>query len=1426
MNRVVFLARAWLVVAAGAGSLVVNAAETAPARPVRALLVAGGCCHDYLGQHKALFECIQAKADVQVDVYWTDDRSTNPPLRLFESADWSKGYDVVIHDECAADNKDMPAFDRIMEAHKTIPAVHLHCAMHSFRNGTDRWFRHLGLQSTGHGPQEPISVGFVDREHPISKTLTDWVTGKEELYNNVKVFDAHPLAIGRQTVVTKTGESKVEECVVAWTTEREGLRSFSTTLGHNTATVADPRYVELVTRGLLWACRRLDDGTLGRPFTGKNEVTFVKGAPPKPAAAANPGPTPADATVVVAKASSTQPGNDAWRACDGNEATRWCAAGGGFPQSWQIELDGPHTVTGIRIVWEQAGTVYAHAIETSVDGAVWTVAQDARNGVAKGTNEHAFAPVEARHVRVTCLGSSGGWASIREVSLKAEGITRIHPKLDEAQQKAAAAEKAEADRAANDPYAKQGNAPPRSVKLTAEREQAILKDVSVADGFDVTVFAAPPAVNYPVFVAAAPGGTLYVSSDGNGSLGRDPGRGRVIRLRDTDGDNRADETKVFCEVDSPRGLVWDHDRLYLVHPPHLSVFLDTDGDGVADDRKILVKNLAFGFDKRPADHTTNGLSLGIDGWLYIAGGDFGFMEAEGTDGRRLTHRGGGVIRVRPDGSGLEVVSTGTRNILEVAVSPSLEMFARDNTNDGGGWNVRFHHFTGLDDHGYPRLYKNFADECVPPLADYGGGSGCGATYIDEPGFGEWNDAPFTADWGTGALYRHGVRPKGATFEEMEKPRPFIRMPRPTDADIDGMSRLYCASWKGATFKWEGADVGYIVCVTPRGFTPQPLPDFGAATEPKLVELASMESTAGHRRRLEAERELARRGIPRAGMVAAALERRRTPERNLVERFRQIVAANDGSRVSEIIAEVGSADPVVAHTAVRALAALGAADATLAALDMSVAADRGPLLRSLAMMHRPDVVSSLEGRLATSVDSGLRMDLLGALCRLHFLEGKWKGDSWGTRPDTRGPYYQPEPWSETPRIASLLVATLEKASPEEAAFLVREMRHNRIPGNGAIERIIALAEKDSTLIPDAAAELAQADDVPPAAVPLLLQAVGLQNASPQTLAHAIAALCKTDGDAGVRASPAGLVRLEAIVAERVAAKASHAQVDEARKKLEEATAAFIDSRRLDQHHESLEQDAAALKPASRWADAALLRLSCRDSASPEARESASKALDAGWQASPERRVQILRAAALVKHREWVGRILAALDDAEPAVRQAAAATAESLAIKQVKDATPTLASVPPDDALAAVLAARGDEATGELVFARATCTTCHTVRQEQPQKGPYLGTIAKTYRRRELAEAILNPNKTIAQGFVSEVFIMQDGTQHTGYVSLQAADEVRIRNATGQELSLRAADIDERHKLATSMMPTGLMTKFTTREFASLLDYIESLSKGK
>ena len=60
------------------------------------------------------------------------------------------------------------------------------------------------------------------------------------------------------------------------------------------------------------------------------------------------------------------------------------------------------------------------------------------------------------------------------------------------------------------------------------------------------------------------------------------------------------------------------------------------------------------------------------------------------------------------------------------------------------------------------------------------------------------------------------------------------------------------------------------------------------------------------------------------------------------------------------------------------------------------------------------------------------------------------------------------------------------------------------------------------------------------------------------------------------------------------------------------------------------------------------------------------------------------------------------------------------------------------------------------------------------------------------------------------------------ISGGVAEEVRIRTATGAEVVLPVSAIEERHKLPTSTMPTGLLATFTTRECASLLDYLESL----
>ncbi len=1103
-------------------------------------------------------------------------------------------------------------------------------------------------------------------------------------------------------------------------------------------------------------------------------------------------------TLVKMTASSTQNGHPPIHAIDGNRDTRWCADGGGYPQWLQLEFEKPQTIVELKIDWEKRDAAYQYRVDGSVDGKSWvTLVDKTKNENEQQTSDSVAHPTPVKFVRVEGIGSKAGWCSIWEVKLKGDYLGPLVPADPRAKQGAFVPFEGE-------PFATQGNITPRIEKLTPAQEAEILKDVSVPDGFDVTVFAAPPAVNYPVFVAADVEGTLYVSSDGNGSLGRDPQRGRVIRLRDLDGDGRADETKVFCEVDAPRGLVWDHDRLYLMHPPHLSAFIDHDGDGVSDEQKILVKNLAFGYDKRPADHTTNGVSLGVDGWLYIAGGDFGFIDAEGTDGKKLTHRGGGVIRVRPDGTDLEIYSTGTRNILEVAISPTMDMFARDNTNDGGGWDVRLHHFTGMDDHGYPRLFKNFNDEAVQPLADYGGGSGCGAVYVDEPGFGGWNDAPFTADWGTGSLYRHSVSPSGATFQETTAPKSFIKLTRPTDADVDGNSRVYCASWRGATFKWEGPNVGYIVCVRPQGFQPAELPNFSTATDQSLVDLMGSPS---YRRRMEAQRELMRRGNSDSNQLLKRGIASRNDLRNLVDHL-QMDATDE-----ECIVALGHDDPVVVHTAVRCLAKRNAHAACFQALDQETAPPR-MILRSLAMMHEASVVEGLISRLnessSSESSSELRNGILAALCRLYFKEGEWKGASWGTRPDMRGPYYEPEPWSETPKIAEILENSLDLATPADTAILIETMNRNRIQSDAALARMVELAKSNEALLGPAIAQLATSNAVPPDGVGLLVKAAKNRDTAPAVLSNAVVSLAKLNSEATPAAMLAALSTLD---------HAKNAGNDQ-----NKARRAFTNSPFLDVHVSQFAEATENGNPSEAfWADAALLTVASQKNASPESIELARSSIDKAWNLA-DRRARLMQVAGKINNHYLDEKILAALRDSDEEVAKIAAAVVKQLKIKPPASVdSPRISTMSIEDAIGKVINLRGDIVLGEQVFNKANCGACHTVRQDEVQKGPYLGTIAKTYKRRELATAVLEPSQLIAQGFVTNSFVTIDGELLTGFVTAELSDRVTIRDQQGQEHTILKADIEARKTSTVSVMPSGVMNDYTTHELASLLDYLESLS---
>lgn len=243
-------------------------------KPLKVLLVLGGCCHDYDAQKDILKKGIMERAHVEITVAYDPDKTTKHLNPVYENPDWSKGFDAIIHDECTADVKDLDIINRILDPHRDgLPAVVLHCAMHSFRSegfpGVTPWFEFTGLQTTGHGPQVPIEISFTDAEHPITKGISDWTTSNEELYNNsaAKLMEtAKALASGHQVTKNKEGKEVSTTTVIAWTnTYNEKAKVFGTTLGHNNVTVSDPRYLDLVTRGLLWSCGKLDSTYLKSP---------------------------------------------------------------------------------------------------------------------------------------------------------------------------------------------------------------------------------------------------------------------------------------------------------------------------------------------------------------------------------------------------------------------------------------------------------------------------------------------------------------------------------------------------------------------------------------------------------------------------------------------------------------------------------------------------------------------------------------------------------------------------------------------------------------------------------------------------------------------------------------------------------------------------------------------------------------------------------------------------------------------------------------------------------------------------------------------------------------------------------------------------------------------------------------------------------
>jgi putative heme-binding domain-containing protein len=677
----------------------------------------------------------------------------------------------------------------------------------------------------------------------------------------------------------------------------------------------------------------------------------------------------------------------------------------------------------------------------------------------------------------------------------------------------------------------EGSQIPKTSK-TLSRIDSLPNATSWPEQLNVTHFTGSDINPSPACIAVAATGEVYVGVDMIGSLGKDPGKGSIVRLTDENNDGKVDKHTTYAMVDNPRGIISNGDQLFVLHTTFsketgkasgmdLVVFEDKNHDGVADGpSKPLIQNISSPkfLQSRGTDHATNGIRMGIDGWIYIAAGDFGFHDAVDRSGKKRTMLGGGIVRVRSDGTEMEVYTHGMRNIYDVAIDPYMNIFTRDNTNDGGGWNIRFSNQIQSGEYGYPVLFKYFTNEIIPALVDVGGGSGTGALYMDDATWPEkYNHVPMMADWGRSQLYLHRVTPDGATFTQKEEE--FIKLAQITDIDIDASGRVYLSAWDGAGYSGN-PDKGFVVRVVPKNWEYKAFGDLKKASVKELITILKSQSAAA---RLAAQQELLIRPAKKtikaswavasdktlplyarvAGMYTYAQIAKENGVSNLVKLtaendFREyalraladrkgylktvpsepfLIGLTDPSLRVQVAATIGlgrlgrpevasellkvkvpasfvepakgtegpHATPnsaiVPAHVAVRALVALNAVDACVAAIGSE---NSTIALWALRYMHDPKAVSGLMNAYKTSPDDTLKKQIITTLARIYKKEADYDGSWWwSTRPDTHGPYYKAVTWESSPGIREFLMEQFNKSDDAGKEFYADLNGRNRL-----------------------------------------------------------------------------------------------------------------------------------------------------------------------------------------------------------------------------------------------------------------------------------------------------------------------------------------------------------------------------------------------
>jgi putative heme-binding domain-containing protein len=927
------------------------------------------------------------------------------------------------------------------------------------------------------------------------------------------------------------------------------------------------------------------------------------------------------------------------------------------------------------------------------------------------------------------------------------------------------------------------------------------KSFKVAEGFEVTLFAADPLIAKPIQMNFDAKGRLWIATSQvypqvlPGEVPND----KIVILEDTQGTGRADKSTVWAEgLFIPTGVEVGDGGAYVANSTELLHLRDTRGTGKADERRVILS----GFGTEDTHHILHTFRFGPEGDLYFNQSIYIHSHIETPYGPR--HLGGaGLWRFRPRTLELEIFCKGMCNPWGHAFDRWGQSFG---TDGAGGDGIHFL-MPGATYPHFPTGERFF------PGLNPGHPKYCANEVISGRHFPEdWQGNIVTNDFRANRVVRFAVMDDGAGFSDKQLPDLITstdRAFRPVDVRMGPDGALYIADWYNPIINH--GEVGFRdprrdkthgriwrVTAQNRPLVPRPRLD-GAPVQELLEALRAPEDWTRHfAKRVLAERDPKEvagalgRWVKTLGpdddherlealwtglsvdlldleLLRSVLSAKEPRARAAATR----VVAHHARRIPDAIGIleglVADPNPRVRLEAVRALKEIPSERAALAAwraLDLPMDRFLDYSLWLTTTELEPVWMPAFEaGRLAFSnpkhADFALQAARSPAVLKTQLEHFK-------------GRYYS----AETREIALQAIAAIGGPAelrevlngagelpfqPKIFAALLRAARERGVHPEGDLKRIQGYFDAA-----DDALRLAGAWKLEALRPELARRAQGGRRAAidaltlmggPQTIRF-FQALSEPDRPPEVRLTGVlGLAALDVGIAATLAGSVIGADPAE-------VVTAFL------RRKGGAEALAGALDPSKLTPDVARLGL---------------RAMYAAGREEPTLSAVFNRVVGLkTRHRE--------IPDSE---------------MKQIVS-----------DVLA-----RGDAARGEAVFHRRelSCFQCHAIGGAGGQVGPDLLSLGASAPVDYIAESVLLPEKKSKEGYVSMAVLTKSGDVESGVRVRENDAELVLRDALRDEIVIPKKSI-EQSKIIGSVMPAGLADLLTDQEFLDLVRFLTELGK--